>query len=281
MAAGDLVTAEWQFEFRGLLLGDGSDIDVAEVRGLGSLPAVRDGDVPRPRAHGTLPMPRYTGAAYLDLDLELGGPDFGAAVAALTDATADVDTVDPFFYRLPGQDKRLMFVRPTRRSLPIGLRYMLGLAPAAIQFDAADPLQYSAELHTASTGLGSTVGGLQFPLVFPLTFGVATPGSFNAANAGNADAPWTAVLTGPLSSPRIVHVGKQEALELTGFTLPAGQTLVFDQQQRTVRLNGTASRANELLRRDWFTLAPGPNLIQLDGASGTGSMTITWRSTWR
>lgn len=281
--AGELIQGDWEFEYRGLLLAKSEGYRVAAADGLDTLPDVRRSKVDRPRASGSLLLPNYADERVVTLEMRiLGDTDdqVRQRIDALAEAMSLIDEPAELVYKLPGIDARTVMCRPTRRSIPTDRDLTVRAPKATVQLIAEDPLIYSAEEFSDTTGVGSVVGGLEFPLSFPLAFGIATPGTFNAVNSGAAEAPWTATLTGPLVSPKILHVGKQQALELNGFTLAAGQTLVFDQAMRTVLLNGTASRSGALTRREWFTLSPGSNLIQLDAASGGGQLTMTWRSCW-
>src|SRR5690606_8841948 len=122
-------------------------------------------------------------------------------IDALAEAMSLIDEPAELVFKLPGVDARTVMCRPTRRSIPTDRDLTVRAPKATVQLIAEDPLIYSAEMHSDTTGVGSVVGGLEFPLSFPLAFGIATPGAFNAVNSGTAEAPWTATLTGPLVSP--------------------------------------------------------------------------------
>lgn len=272
-----------QAEIRGLVIGDRTPYPwIGEGPDWWSKPTVRASDILRPRQSGAIATLDLSDPMTLVLTVGIvadSPADFVAKRDALAEAwstrSEDVELVFQW-----GGEARVRVGRTRNMSVTAADVAVGDFAVAQLQFVANDPLSYSAEESSDPTGVGSVVGGLEFPLSFPLAFGVATPGAFNAVNSGTAEAPWTATLVGPLVSPKILHVGKQQALEFNGFTLAAGQTLVFDSAERTVLLNGTASRSGSLTRRDWFTLSPGSNLIQLDAASGSGQLTMTWRSAW-
>jgi hypothetical protein len=46
MAEGDLITADWSLEYRGLLMAGEGEIAIARIEGLVDLPPVRSGDQP-------------------------------------------------------------------------------------------------------------------------------------------------------------------------------------------------------------------------------------------
>jgi hypothetical protein len=57
---------------------------------------------------------------------------------------------------------------------------------------------------------------------------------------------------------------------------------VIDLYNRTVRLNGTASRRNTLINPDWFMLSPGDNIIRYRAdSSGNPDASISYRNAWR
>lgn len=281
MAAGDLITLDGQAEIRGLLLGAGSPYPfIGSGPDWWSKPAVRAGDIPRPGASGSLATLDLSDVAAITFSVSIlaaSAVDFVAKRTALALAwgtvSADVDLVFQW-----GGVKQLRRGRTRNMAVVPDLVGMGHTASTVLQFIANDPLVYAAALQSGSTGIGTVTGGLTFPLDFPLAFGTATPGSIAATNTGSAAAPWTAVLAGPLVSPKIVHVGQQRALELAGYSLADGDTLTFDSATHTVLLNGVASRYGELTRRQWFSLDPGNNVVQLEASSGTGTLTLSWRS---
>lgn len=281
MPAGDLITVDGQAEVRGLLLGAGTAYPFVDAGpDWWSKPGVRAGDITRPGSSGSLMTLDLSDvwAGTLIVAIVADSPaDFAAkrTALALAWATTSADTDLVFQW---GGTKQLR--RGRTRAMNVGSQLVgVGdIAVAALQFVAGDPLVYNAAAQSGSTGIGTVTGGLTFPLDFPLLFGTATPGSVIAMNTGSAPAPWTAVLAGPLVSPRISHVGQGRALELAGYSLGAGETLVFDSAERTVLLNGVASRYGDLTARDWFALDPGSNMVQLEASSGTGTLTLSWRS---
>ncbi len=288
MADGDLITNDWQIELpttdgTGYLIGDDEPVGVLRIEGLEDLPEVRSADLPRPRAHGSFVMPAYATERILTVAVELASRD-GLTLRQVVDDLAAATTIRqfeaPIVFQLPDMGKRRLLGRVIRRTLPVDLPFLYGLASGAIQIAASDPRIFDNTLRSGTTGVGEVVGGLGFPHGFPHGFGTATAGTIEIANDGNADAPWTATLTGPLTSPRISVVDGAGDLELAGFTLDAGETLELDSRDRTVLLGGSASRYGSLTRRGWFEIPPGASTVQLTAAAGTGTLTLRWRSAW-
>ena len=103
--------------------------------------------------------------------------------------------------------------------------------------------------------LPSAALGISLPTDLP----VALPERTNNAdqpvtNSGDMDCPWLARIVGPITEPTIVApaLGRQIGVDIT---LTSGDTLDFDSRDRTVVLNGVASRSGLVLRgSSWFEL---------------------------
>lgn len=148
---------------------------------------------------------------------------------------------------------------------------------------ATDPLIYSDTLSSGMTTLEvATVSGLTWPLSWPLSWGGSTQsGTINATNNGNTATPVVIRIDGPVTDPTIENVTTGSELSLS-ITVETGDFLLIDSGQRSVLLNGTASRYSTLdPGSTWFDLEPGLNTIRFAGASSTaGTLSITWRSAW-
>ena len=119
------------------------------------------------------------------------------------------------------------------------------------------------------------------PALAPLAFsGTASGGQVVATNDGEFGAPWTAVISGPVTTPRIENVTTGATLTFNG-TLGTGETLTISSLDRTVLLNGTASRYSWLTAgSSWFDLPAGSSTVRFAGVSGSGSMDLSFRSVW-
>lgn len=273
---------DWSYTLGSLSFGDGTDIDVVRVVGLEDLPDLRTTDVPRARAAGLVAGPQHPAGRTVTFQLALVAADHAALRALVDDIKAATagDTERTLTFTHPSWGPARLTVRPRARSIPVDLDFLFQAPSATIQLVATDPRIYGDQLRNDTTGVGSVTGGQGFPLSFPHGFGTATAGTIAATNDGNTPAPWSATLTGPLTSPRISLVDGAGALELSGFTLAAGEFLTLDSLDRTVLLNGTAGRYGSLTTRDWFELPVGSSEVQLTAASGTGNLTLRWRDTW-
>ena len=287
MAVGDLITADFQYEWnQTLLVGSGTDYDVVEADGLDDLPTVDAFDIPRDARWGSddgtdLARDRvatFSGELFTDTDAEM---------ASLLDGLRDTLTVGPvgtLAWRHSGEEIRFVYARCRRRSIPVNHRRSVLSAVWAAQFVAVDPLVYSASQDTDSTTRTAEGSGFAVPVTPPFTLGASTSGSVRVTNAGSVAAPWTGRMEGPLTDPVITNLSTGERLAFTangGLTLTSGEYVDMSSDGRSVLLAGTASRRSQLsLDSRWWLLPPGDTDIELSADSGTGTFTITWRSTW-
>lgn len=120
---------------------------------------------------------------------------------------------------------------------------------------ADDPRKYGLNPDPTIVTLPSFGGGLTLPQTPPWTLPVRiSGGSGPATNHGDMPAPWTAVITGPITTPTITNITTDRRLGIN-VALGDGDTLTIDSRTQTVILNGTASRAGLITRGStWFEL---------------------------
>lgn len=288
MATGDLVTADWQAEYNGVALGDGTPFLIAQIDGLLDLPEVRSADKVRLRRNGLTAGDDFTGGRAITVTLEVaqtGTTSFNDAVDQLARLTAPGGPERPLVLQIPGVaggGKRWVYCKPRRRSLPIGREFFYGLTAATVEFFSTDPRIFAADQGSASTTLATAGAGLTFPATFPVTFGAAAIGGLlSVTNAGSFATSPTIRIDGPVSNPRIENVtaGRTLAFDIT---LDAGDYLLVDTEQRTVMLNGTTSRYNALASASvWFELEPGTSEVRFSAPlTSAATMLMTWRSAW-
>lgn len=113
----------------------------------------------------------------------------------------------------------------------MGSQDRLGLSQrAGVILRAADPLFFDWVGQSAVYGVG---GGSSdawiIPWAIPWTIGSSTIGGSRAiTNPGSFDALPRIIITGPITSPVITNTTTGEVLDLTGYSLTAGQTLTID-----------------------------------------------------
>jgi hypothetical protein len=153
---------------------------------------------------------------------------------------------------------------------------------AVTRFECSDPRLYAADVTTLNGTVPLATGGLDFPASATFSFG---PGSdwvtLAATNAGLIETPWTAVIAGPCSGPRLELIGSEKALDLPSLTLDSGETLTLDSANQTVLLNGLSSRYGYLASdHQWWNLPAGSSAMRFRADSQTGSIELSFRSAW-
>jgi hypothetical protein len=275
---------DFQWSWNGVPFGDGTQIDLVRVDGLGSVD-LRTNDTDRAGAHGTWWGRSWGRGRSITVELEASGSTTAALEVAWSPLLAEFapsDSLGVLSWQLPGQAARQVAAELRRWAFPIDNEYALGFATLVAEWYAPDPRIYAAAQTVLSTGLPTLSGGLSFPASAPFVFGTAgAGGSLAASNNGTIETPWVATFTGPLVAPAIEHSGQARTLSLSGASLAAGETLVIDSAARTVLLNGTASRYSWLAASSqWFTLEPGANALRFTAASGSGTCQIAYRDAW-
>lgn len=282
------MTAVGELAYNGYLFGNvtGSPtVHVSEVTGL-DLPEVRSSDVDLPGSHGALPGQDRHGARTIDMVtwvVAASQPELITSLMAMAAATVIRDDELPLSFKVNDTLPAMrVYCRPRRRSVPMPQPYAHGNARCDLQFVATDPRIYSDEEHEVAASAPVAGGGLSFPFAFPFNFGnPATGATITAVNAGDATAPWHAIITGPCTGITITGPGG-ERLRWDGQLL-ANETLTIDAHpsRRTVLLQGTASRYGLIAPlSEWFMLDPGENQIAFNTDTSTGTAAFHWSDAW-
>lgn len=151
----------------------------------------------------------------------------------------------------------------------------------ATMFEALDGRTYGDTLNTAVTTPVAPGAGFAAPFVAPFTLPASTLGIATLTNAGNAPAPWTARLDGPLTGITVSHLQSGRRLDLSftangSLELAAGDYVLLDSDARSVLLNGTADRRTQLtIDSTWWDLDPGDNSFELAADTGAGTLTVS------
>lgn len=272
---------------RGVTFGAGTSYRWASwPSGLLATPAIRSGDTPRAGSHGIQAGPDLLGGANIVFDLWVLAVTRVAAETAAAELLAAFapSSVDlPLTVTMSGApDTYLLYGRPRGAECRPDAKFNGGVLRVRAEFAATDPRRYSSTEQTASTGLPTAAGGLEFGAVAPFVFGTGgSGGAMSCPNEGTFPTPWVATFTGPLVGPVLRLEATGEQVSFSGATVASGQTLVVDSTERTVLLDGTTSRYSWLAPTSrWFELAAGANTVTLLGASGAGTVELAWRSAW-
>src|SRR5882724_9674376 len=197
-----VVTANYQISLTGLygslLTGAGTEIEFVELDGLEDLPDVRNFDRARAFKHGFFLSPDLYGKRVITYTMQITAKTeaaFRAYVDQLAAATSDPQNGIVMVGQLPfhpfGQWQVTGQVR--KRSLPVEERFSLLKGTAVIQVECSDARVYSAVLHSATSGVTTSVGGLTLPLTMPLDLGgTGDSGLISVVNAGSFPTPWSA-----------------------------------------------------------------------------------------
>jgi phage-related protein len=179
-------------------------------------------------------------------------------------------------------NKFRLWARPRRRNAPINREWYYNIPIVTIEMVATDPRLYADTESSQAIALPSAGGGLTFNASPNLTFGaVSTGGEQTLNNAGTFKTSPVFKILGPVTDPRLINTTTDETWHWEG-TVASGDFLTVDMEDRTVLLNGTASRYDGLTSSSVFwDLAPGDNSVQYRAAAFTASTaTATWRSAW-
>lgn len=277
----------WTLVWNGLTVGGASNpYQLVSLTGFHDNPDVRSSDQNRARVHGQWGNVDLLGGRNIQarIDIRSSHPSdsvWQAFSQAFVMGQASEQTLQVQIPGLALGGTVQVNAKVRRLSLPMDRSYSLGLATANVEFHCTDPRIYSDTLSTSTVTQATSSGGLVMPALAPLAFGgTATGGQFVATNTGEFFAPWTATISGPVTNPRIENVTTGQTVSFTG-TVAAGETLAVSSLDRTVILNGTASRYSWLTAgSSWFDLPAGNSTIRFAGVSGSGQMTFNFRSVW-
>lgn len=271
--------------FNGLAFGPTTKVHVSGHQGLADLPEMRQSDVLRGNRDGSYRGLDLAGQRAILLDLTIIGDDhadFLTQYAAVEAATVPQPNQELPLY-LFGSSK-LVYCRPRHRSLPAETDHYQRTGVCSLEFVASDPRIYDATLSTSTVGANIAAGGVKFSVKFNLKFtgGSGSPGIIQAQNIGSLTTYPVATIQGPCATPTLWN----DALGLYvsfGLALAGSDQLVIDFLERTVVLNGTASRRSSMTTGStwWGLPANSTSQIRYTAASATGSTCgLVWRSAW-
>lgn len=296
--AGELIIADFQFQYDELLFGCDTLYDVEELSGFLGYPTVRSSTVDAFGMHGGVRGRHYVPARAFTVEMNVKGNDNDLAYANLRAELArafkprsDPHDELPFVYQLPSSIRRYINCRPTDVAMPLDIAFSNHKYPhITVRFECSDPRHYSLETNTEEASLPSSGGGLDFPLDFPLDFGVGTTSAVQLINNGDAPAHWIAEISGPVINPKIEAISAEEAqvsvLQFSGLSLISGETLILSSRDRSALLGGQSRRSFLTATSRWFTIPPWPDLLTINYTSDdpsitTSTATFTWsNATW-
>ena len=272
------LTQDYQLQLNGLTMGSGTSYLIAAADGLRGVAPTRVSDTQIIGRSGVVAGIDLLDARTVELEVLVMGTsasDLEAKLTALVTA-AKPGVTHSLTYRAGGNVTRYTSVRVRQISAPFEVADQAGrMARVSLQLLAPDPRWFDAQ-QSLTTQVTASLGGRTYPRTYPLIYTAGAP--LTVVNSGNSDADWTATLAGPLFSPAVLLVETGQMLEYTG-TISAGSSVVLSPQTRTVTLNGVSAFQNLGVTSEWFQLSAGTSTIRLLG-TGTGTLTISWRSAW-
>jgi hypothetical protein len=159
--AGDDLDGKGQISYNGFKMGGGTVYSLQRLIGTPwDMPALDNGDVPHPSAHGSLPGQKHSQARIFTVEMLIKAP---------RDQIEDAANAFLAGLPVPDADEQLPIALQvldtiyigygacTKRDAPIDKRTPLGYVPAGAQFTMADPRFYSRELLSATIPDGGNV----------------------------------------------------------------------------------------------------------------------------
>lgn len=191
-------------------------------------------------------------------------------------------TTIPFYFKPPGKNERVIYVKPRGVVYNWNQLRRTGCAAAQFRMYAEDPRTYASAVQSTLVAVGSTiVPGRSYNKHYNFGYGGTTviPDGATLTNGGNKDAPLTVTMVGPLTNPQLVSDTAGKTINFA-ITLLNTDTLVVDMLRHTIVLNGSANRRGIIDNPNWFFLAPGDNIVRFRAQSGTGTATYKWQDTY-
>ncbi len=265
MANGALITGTFEYEFRDTLLGGLSEF-CSVASNLADLPDIVSSDWDLTRRQGEHPGRDYMAGRTIELAMELSPTTstFAELVQQFKSVFAPAKGPATFYIRNTAiANDQVVYTNVQVRaiSLPVDLEFSYGFTKLArVQMRAADPRFYELTANAQAS--------------------IAEGATFDAVNAGNAEAPWILTINGPCTTPTVHNDTTGQSLSLTG-DLTGGQTFDIDTRNRTVKLNDSLNRYSLIdPASEWFDLAEGSNVLELSTGDNNGTMDVEWRSAW-
>jgi hypothetical protein len=286
--AGELITSDGQLEYNGYVLGDDVTTFMTSLTGWEDLPPIDSSNTLRPASYGAWAGQKLPGQRILTWTGRFApeeNSDWLTQLDALKNAFTIPDGSEELTIAVRTRDDiKVVFGACVQRAIPMDYTYSYYGANVTIQFECSDPRKYSlTETSVFISTPTDTADGLDYPLVYPLDYGVEDLGSDGTVvNAGSTQSPVVLAFQGPMSNPELINTttGQQLGFDIS---LVTDDILTVDTRNGTVLLNGSADRlytrtltSSPILT---FALIPGSNEMHLSAGSwsaGSG-VTITYR----
>lgn len=260
------ITQDYQIEIDGVLVGNGTVYDLAQVQGFG-IPPVRGTGIERANAHGNFSSQReLLQNRTLNLEIDVAaGSNLDSAVRTLRAVLVPSDSVRTIDFKLSangfGDQIYRCYGYVRRVTSNIGENANWGVQKMYVQIECEDPRIYDADLSSQAFSAGA---------------------SHTLNNAGNFPSPLSIDFHGAFTSVTLTNTTHSEAFYLTLSMGTSGVAIVntFDE---TVLSGGSSYRRNvDHANSVWLMLHPGNNNLTFTalGTDGNTLCTVYWRNCW-
>lgn len=295
--------SDYQFEYRGLTMGLGTDYAITEIDGLEE-DSVIIGDSSIPRNDGDIPGLHFAAGRQIEMTVVVRG-DKGTQthrdkVQALIDAFQHSESgTHKLLWQEPGfVARRFVYARPAGRAAQRDPRSPF-YSTHKLRLKLSDPRAYrEAQVISNLADYDPSGGGLDYAITeYGKDYAGTTGGELVLTNNGNAKA-WPIIqfygpTTGTITQVTLTNTTTGQAPQVFDTTITTGQILTADMDAivtvrhgtglHVVRL-GTTNKFSEWAQpRDPFYLQPGDNIIRFEISGGTstdGTCSISFRDTW-
>lgn len=159
------------------------------------------------------------------------------------------------------------------------LRFSIGLT-------SLSPYLYGLESVSGSTRLPHTVGGMTFPYGFGDDSMMSSSWTWSESvmsgrvvlsNTGTAHSPVMIRIDGPVTNPRVLHVGSGRVIALD-VRLGIGHYVTANGETHEILIDGTNPARGRVVRREWSPAEVGENIwaFNADEYSPTARMTVSF-----
>ena len=286
--------SNFQYSLNGLTMGQGTPFQFTQVDGL-DFPNVSTADLARPRSHGEFIGMDFLSGRDITLtgDIVSDGTSLQDALYNLGAATQPgVNIETPLWIQLPNLPALASMIRVRKRTTPLDVGYVGGLASLALQVHATDPRLYTSAQSVTTTPI-DPAGGLTFNATFDALFPSSGGGPLVINNTGNTETFPILTISGYCNSPTISNASTGWSLSLLGLTINTGDHVTIDLQTHSVKYfdgtnpNGLNIRGAINATTVWpnsvtgiNALAPGNNTIDFTTLTNTGSLSVTYSSAY-
>ncbi|TFV91411.1 hypothetical protein [Blastococcus sp. CT_GayMR16] len=263
-------------QWRDLVFGAGTDFRVRTVEGWEDLPPSRYEKKSRTQGHGAHPSKVWGDERIVTVEGWCwSSAERDAQLAAFQRRMTFDGGEEPLAITVAGRTLTAWAQLITARPMLIRGEWGLGRFGWLVQWRCPDPRRYGA-IHTLSTGLPTSGGGLVLPMFsgapgVGLDFGaLGNTGQIVLPNAGTAEASILFKVRGEL--PQGYEISATGQRLTYPVAVPPGQVVELNTADGSVLVEGTASRRGNLTVADWMQVPPAD---ATDGTAGTLTVQLT------